>query len=80
MKFSPLHSSVLKPLAVLAAVLVLPALAQAQTSNQNQNQNQNGNYPVVPETNTGIVLIPFLGAVLLFSSFRLLRAKAAQKN
>jgi hypothetical protein len=30
--------------------------------------------PVVPETNAGWVLIPFVGAVLLFSSRRLLRA------
>jgi len=35
-------------------------------------------YGVVPETNTGIVLITFVGAVLLFSSLRLLRKKAAQ--
>ena len=43
------------------------------------NQGQNGGNHVVPETNTGIVLIPLFGAVLLFSSLRFLRSKAAQK-
>jgi hypothetical protein len=33
----------------------------------------------VPEANPGIVLMPFVGAVLLFSSLQLLRLKA-QKN
>jgi predicted MFS family arabinose efflux permease len=33
----------------------------------------------VPEANTGLVMIPFVGAVLLFSSLQLLRMKA-QKN
>jgi len=34
------------------------------------------NPPVVPEANPGWVLIPFFGAVLLFSARRYLRAKA----
>src|SRR5690349_11822826 len=33
--------------------------------------------PVVPEANTGIALIPFVGAILLFASRRFLRSKAA---
>jgi hypothetical protein len=34
----------------------------------------------VPEANTGMVLLPFVGAVLVFSSLHLFRAKAAQKD
>ena len=41
------------------------------------NGGQNGrDIPAVPEANTGIVLIPFFGAILLFSAYRLFRAKA----
>ena len=86
------YNHVRKILALLAAILILPALAPAQGGNdQGQNgndQGQNGNdqgqnggrIPSAPEVNTGIVLIPFVGAVLVFSAFQLLRAKAAQKK
>jgi hypothetical protein len=44
--------------------------------------NEHGNPPVstVPEANSALVLIPFFGAVILFSSLHVLGAKAAQKN
>jgi hypothetical protein len=35
--------------------------------------------PAVPETNAGWVLVPFLGAVLLFSAREPFRPRAAQK-
>jgi len=35
---------------------------------------------VVPEANTGIVLVPFLGAVLVFSSLHLFRANAKENE
>jgi hypothetical protein len=70
-----------KGCALVAATLVLPVLAYAGTDNgkgnggQN-NGNQNGKIPVVPETNAACVMIPFFGAVLLFSARQLFRAKA----
>jgi hypothetical protein len=69
---------------ILAATLILPALANAGTDNGNgnggqNNGNQNGRnhapVPVVPEANAVWVLVPFLGAVLLFSARRLFRGK-----
>ncbi len=74
-----------KALALAAATLVLPILVYAGTdngkgNNGNNNGKQNGkgvsSIPVVPEANAGWVLLPLVGAVLLFSSRRLLRAKA----
>lgn len=72
--------------ALLAAISILPALAPAQNGQgQNQNgqgQNQNGqrHITVFPEANAGMVLIPFIGAVLVLSSLQLLRTKRAGKN
>jgi hypothetical protein len=43
-------------------------------------QHQQPRISMVPEANAGTVLIPFVGAVLLFSSLQLFRAKAAQKS
>jgi hypothetical protein len=77
-----------KILAVVAASLVLPGLSLAGTDNGKGNDGQNnGNQygkgdptiSSVPEGNSGIVLIPFVGAVLLVSLFQLSRTKA-QKN
>jgi hypothetical protein len=70
--------------AFAAAALTLPALAQAGTDNGNGNDGQNnGNQygknkgdptvSSVPEPNTAIVLIPFLGAVLVVGSMHLWR-------
>ena len=74
-----------KILAVVAASLILPGLTLAGTDNgkgndgQNKgNQNGKGDPKVssVPEANPGIVLIPFVGAVLLVSWLQLSRMKA----
>jgi hypothetical protein len=78
--------------ALLAASFVLPALAFAGSDNGKGNSgSNNGNQygkgdkggrggdpqiSSVPEANPGIVLIPFVGAVLIFSSIQLLRMKA----
>jgi hypothetical protein len=92
MKSPQLQSRLGKVCTAIAASLILPALAYAGTDNGKGNHDQdNGNQygkdndhrpPMVttPEANTGMVLIPFFGAVLLFSSLHLFRAKAAQKN
>jgi hypothetical protein len=67
----------------LAAALILPALAFAGNNQGQNNNNQGGNYPpitAVPEANAGIVLIPFVGAVLLFSARQLWRRKRAEKD
>ena len=66
-------------LAVVAASLILPGLTLAGTDGQNNgNQNGKGDPRVssVPEANSGIVLIPFVGAVLLVSWLQLSRMKA----
>jgi len=84
-----LHGHLGKVCALVAATLILPALAYAGTDNgkgnggsNNGNQygkDKNGDPGVTwtPEANTGIVLIPFFGAVLLFGTYHLLRR---QKN
>ncbi|MBV9999366.1 MAG: hypothetical protein JO015_09670 [Verrucomicrobia bacterium] len=40
----------------------------------------NGSLPVVPEANTGLVLIPVVAAMLLLSSRRMLTAKAGEPS
>ena len=62
-----------------AAALILPALAYADRDNdkgrgdndKHQERGEKGDPRVssVPEANTAWVLIPFIGAVLLFSVF-----------
>ena len=92
MKYLQLQNHGRKVCALVAASLILPALAFADHDNdkdssreKNQGRGDNDEHhgdpriSAVPETNTGIVLIPFVGAVLLFSSLQLLRLKA-QKN
>jgi hypothetical protein len=71
-----------KACALLAATLILPVLSYAQDqggNNQGGNNNNQGGNHVVPETNAGWMLVPFFGAVLLFSARQLFRPKAAQK-
>jgi hypothetical protein len=46
----------------------------------NDKHQGNQQVPVVPEANAAWVLIPFFGAVLLFSSRHLFRSKAYQNN
>jgi hypothetical protein len=80
-----LSNDVRKFSALVAAVLIVPALGFAGQDNGKGNGGQNngkgngrseGNVPVVPEANAGWVLIPFVGAVLLFSWRQFCRAKA----
>jgi hypothetical protein len=47
--------------------------------NHDQDRDRERRAPVVPETNAGWVLVPFFGAVLLFSARQFFRPKAAQK-
>ena len=74
--------------ALVAASLILPALAYADRDDHGRHDNDNhqerggrhqGDPRVssVPEPNTAWVLIPFMGAVLLFGSMNLWRQ---QKN
>jgi hypothetical protein len=84
--YCKIHNRFNKICALAAATLILPALAYAGMDNGNGNYGQNnGNQygrdngsppvPVVPEANSAWVLIPFFGAVLLYS-WRQFRAKA----
>jgi hypothetical protein len=86
------HNHLRKICALVAASLILPALAYAGTDNGKGNDGQNnGNQygktkngdpgvSSVPEANPAIVLIPFVGAVLLFSSLQLLRLRAQKSG
>ena len=77
---------------MVAVSLILPALAYAGTdhgkgndgtNNGNQYGKTNNGDPTfssVPEANPGIVLIPFVGAVLLVSSLQLLRLRAQKSG
>ena len=76
-----------KTYALVAVTLILPALAYAdrdhdRDNNRDNNEQRGGDrdrddhIPVVPEANAGWVLIPFVGAVLLFSWRQFSRAKA----
>jgi len=84
------HNHLCKVCALVAATLILPALAFAGHDKGKGNDRDNDgrgndredhdrgdrNIPVVPEANAGWVLIPFVGAVLLFSWRQFSRAKA----
>ena len=88
MKYLQSQNNISKIFAVVAASLILPGLALAGTDNGKGNGGQNngnqygknkGGDPSissVPEANAGWVLVPFMGAVLLFSSLQLSRLKA----
>jgi hypothetical protein len=95
MKQPPLKNHIGKIFAIVAASLILPALAYAGKDNGKGNDGQNnGNQygkntngdngdpgvSSVPEANPGIVLIPFVGAVLLVSSLQLLRLRAKKSG
>jgi hypothetical protein len=89
LQYTQLQKRVRKVCTLAAACLILPALAYADHDNGNFGQHHwrgdsdehhgDPRISAVPEANTGIVLIPFVGAALLFSSLQLLRLKA-QKN
>ena len=92
MKQPPFKNHISKIFAIVAASLILPVLAYAGTdhgkgnggqNNGNQyGKTKNGDPSVssVPEANPGIVLIPFVGAVLLVSSLQLLRLRAQKSD
>jgi hypothetical protein len=77
--------------ALVAASIVLPALAYAGHDNDKKNSDRGNDgrgdndkrhgdphVSAVPEANAGWVLIPFFGAVLLFSARNLFRGKVAE--
>jgi hypothetical protein len=79
MKYSRLQNRLRLACALLATTLFLPVMAYAGTDNgkgNNGNQNGHDKIPVVPEANAGWVLIPFFGAVLLYSWRQFSRPKA----
>ena len=87
MDVSFLRNHVRKLSALVAACLIIPAMAYAGSDNGNgnggqNNGNQNGRHkvPAVPEVNTALVLIPVLGAILLFSSVKALRKISGEAN
>ena len=75
-----------KVCALVAASLILPALAYADRDNDKDNRGRGDNderhgnprISAVPEANAGWVLVPFMGAVLLFSARKLFREKAIE--
>jgi len=91
MLYSQFQKSTRKLCVLVAATLICQVLAYADRDsgrgnwddkdkhgwvNHDKDRGRDRNVPVVPETNTGWVLIPFFGAVLVFSARRLFRAKA----
>jgi len=85
MSIFSLRNHVRKLSALVAACLIIPAIAYAGSDHGNGGQN-NGNHngrhkpPAVPEVNPTLVLIPVLGAALLFSSVRALRKRSGETN
>jgi hypothetical protein len=86
-----IHNRISKACALVAATLILPVLAYAGHDNGKGNKGDNDEHrwgdhdtdrgpdkhiPVVPEANAGWVLIPFFGAVLLYSWRSIKSAKA----
>jgi hypothetical protein len=84
MRLAQLNNHVGKAFALMAAVLVLPVLAYAGHEKASPVEivkvPSRPYLPVttVPEANTGVVLIPFVGAMLLFGSVQLFRARRAR--
>ncbi len=88
--FPRLKSRVRTLSALVAASIVLPALAYAGHDNdKNSDRGKDGrgdnderhsepHVSAVPEANAGWVLIPFFGAVLLFSARNLFRGKVTE--
>jgi hypothetical protein len=86
-----LHNRILRCCALVAATLVLPALGYADRDHDRDSSRDSDEHrgddrdrdchiPIVPEANAGWVLIPFVGAVLLFpgAGFPALRPKNAR--
>ena len=89
--FSRLKSRVRILSALVAASIVLPALAYAGHDNDKKNSDRGNDrrgdndkrhgdphVSAVPEANAAWVLIPFVGAVLLFSARNLFRGKVTE--
>jgi hypothetical protein len=83
-----LHDHLRKVCALVALTFILPALAYADRENDKDDHGRGDNerggerhgdprVSSVPEANTGWVLIPFMGAVLVVGSMHLWRR---QKN
>jgi hypothetical protein len=86
-----IHNRLGKVSALAAVTLMLPALAYADRDHdrgnnrdnddheqRGGNRDRNDHIPVVPEATAGWVLIPFVGAVLLFSARHLFRGKVTE--
>jgi hypothetical protein len=80
-----------KVFTLIGASVVVPVLAyvgylKGNGSVNNGKSNYGGSYSagkhiaVAPEANAGWMLVPFFGAVLLFSSRQLFSGKASEKN
>ena len=70
-----------KVCALVTAALVLPALAYAdkgEKGEKGEHKGKGSDIPVVPEANTGWILIPFLGLVLAFSARHMFRPKSTE--
>ena len=86
MRSPQLKSRVRTLSALVAASLILPALAYADRDNDKGNSGRGDNdehhgnprISAVPEANAGWVLVPFFGAVLLFSARHLFRGKVTE--
>jgi hypothetical protein len=85
--YPKIHNRIGKVCALVAATLTLPVLAYADSgkgSKGDKDEHRSGDHdkdrdkkvPVVPETSAAWVLIPFFGAVLLFSWRQLSRSQA----
>ncbi|HEX6564820.1 MAG TPA: hypothetical protein VF020_11080 [Chthoniobacterales bacterium] len=88
MNISFFRNNVRRLSTLVAACLVIPAVAYAGSDNGKGNGGQNnghhhgrGKVSSVPdETNTALVLIPVLGALVLFSSVQTLRKRSGETN
>ena len=67
-----------KVCALVTAALVLPALAYADKNKADKPYKSDPKVSSVPEANTGWVLIPFLGLVLVFSARQFFPKKATE--
>jgi hypothetical protein len=74
-------------LILVAASLILPGVALAGEKSKWNGWSQSGrdnpdapHISAVPEANTGLVLLPFVGAVLLFSSLHFARLNAQKSH
>jgi hypothetical protein len=78
-------SKVAKVTALSSAILVIPVMAYIGLTFGHDTIKTGVDHArqivsTVPEANSGLVLIPFFGAVLLFSSLQMVRAKSARKD